>query len=277
MGDSILVDRTLGLSKVVLKTGAGVQCPREGGEVTVRIDAKEVQFNETRTFIIGEGDSLIDEYLDSLVLTMKLGEVCTCSFPANCFDDSIGNRKPSTSVAVTICLTAVRDTPLPTALPSPVDHLDRANVLKDRAGVLVKASQWWLAARRYSRAARHAILGLTTKDLDEAVRSDLLDVRIKCHLNLAACQLSLEDMPRVVENCNKVLERQPDNIKALYRRGRALTALNEFERAEVDLQHAIKLEPSNRQVANQYEKLKACMHKQDRYYHNALKSMFNGT
>ena len=274
MDGSILVDRSLGLYKTITKAGSGLQCPRDGARVTMNLEVEQNGDTWTKELTIGEGDTLLDEYLDSLAVTMKQGERCKCSVLSRCFDDVNETNDRSLVVVTLLHMPAA---PLASPLLSPVDHLDRASLLKCRAAKLVKASQWWLAARRYSRAIRHTVFGLTCKELDDSLRADLLDVRTKCHLNLAACQLSLHDMHRVIKNCEHVLEVQSDNVKALYRRGRALTAINEHEKAEADLVRALELEPDNRQIARQYDQLKSIMQKQRQYYHNALKSMFGGT
>ncbi|XP_065193689.1 uncharacterized protein LOC135824855 [Sycon ciliatum] len=275
MEESVLVDKCLSLRKVIVERGSGVQCPVEGTNVAVRIQQR--QNDRIVQFEVGSGDTLLDDYLDSLVLTMKYEEVSICSFPSSCFTE--GSSRPDKElVEVTVSLDRMPESTSPVAdLPSPGQRLVLAKQLKDRGGQLVSTSSWWLAARRYSRAAKHCILGLTVQDLDRALQEELIDIRAKCHLNLAACQLRMGDAVKVVKNCTYVLDMQPDNVKALYRRGRALSAVKEYERAEADFKHALQCDPQNRQVVNAYDDLKACMKKQDTYYHNALKSMFGGT
>ena len=54
-------------------------------------------------------------------------------------------------------------------------------------------------------------------------------------LNYSQCQLLLGNYYEVIEQCSQVLQREPDNVKALYRRGIAnLKAWNPDE-AEKDL------------------------------------------
>ena len=50
---------------------------------------------------------------------------------------------------------------------------------------------------------------------------ELLDLKIPLLLNLAQCRLSLGDYYPVIEHCTEVLDKQPNNVKALYRRGKA--------------------------------------------------------
>ena len=63
---------------------------------------------------------------------------------------------------------------------------------------------------------------------DEKKASELIEeIGIPVHLNLAFCFLQLEDWKNVIFYCNKVLELNPDQIKALYRRCKAYLKLKE--------------------------------------------------
>lgn len=66
------------------------------------------------------------------------------------------------------------------------------------------------------------------------------------HLNLALCFLRIKEFSQVVENCNKVIEIDESNEKALYRRGEARLLRNEFTLALEDFQQVLQVNPSNR-------------------------------
>lgn len=48
----------------------------------------------------------------------------------------------------------------------------------------------------------------------------LLQLKVKCLNNLAASQLKLDHYRAALRSCSLVLEHQPDNIKALFRKGK---------------------------------------------------------
>lgn len=48
----------------------------------------------------------------------------------------------------------------------------------------------------------------------------LLQLKVKCLNNLAASQLKLDHYRAALRSCSQVLEHQPDNIKALFRKGK---------------------------------------------------------
>ena len=56
-------------------------------------------------------------------------------------------------------------------------------------------------------------------------------MKLSCHLNLAAAKLQLEEYEEVLTQCRLALVVDSEKIKALYRRGLAHLALDEFPKA----------------------------------------------
>nr|CAG4638588.1 EOG090X09NR [Cyclestheria hislopi] len=72
----------------------------------------------------------------------------------------------------------------------------------------------------------------------------LEDMKLPFLLNYSQCQLLLGNYYEVIEQCSQVIDKNPDNIKALYRRGLAhIKAWNPLE-AKKDLEKAASLDPS---------------------------------
>uniref|UniRef100_A0A0P5NMD3 Aryl hydrocarbon receptor-interacting protein AIP722 n=1 Tax=Daphnia magna TaxID=35525 RepID=A0A0P5NMD3_9CRUS len=72
----------------------------------------------------------------------------------------------------------------------------------------------------------------------------LADMKIPFLLNYSQCQLLLGNYYEVIEQCSHVLNHQPDNVKALFRRGKAhLNAWNPKE-AKSDFEKAAVIDPS---------------------------------
>merc|ERR1712159_346755 len=63
--------------------------------------------------------------------------------------------------------------------------------------------------------------------------------------NLAAVASSMKDWPACVEQCDKVLKRDGDNVKALYRKGVALGKIKDFDEAISCLKKAVQLDATN--------------------------------
>lgn len=112
-------------------------------------------------------------------------------------------------------------------------------------------------------------------DFSPDEEAELLDVKVKCLNNLAASQLKLDHFKAALKSCNLVLEHQPGNIKALFRKGKVrrgsllrgvagdrgtglsvllhlcvtlqvLAQQGEYREAIPILKAALKLEPSNK-------------------------------
>ncbi|XP_071768768.1 peptidyl-prolyl cis-trans isomerase FKBP5 [Centroberyx gerrardi] len=84
------------------------------------------------------------------------------------------------------------------------------------------------------------------------------DFLLISQLNLALCFLRLKEFSHVVENCNKVIELDGRNEKALYRRGEARLLRNEFSLAMEDFQQVLHVNSSNRAARAQ---ISICQHK----------------
>lgn len=75
-------------------------------------------------------------------------------------------------------------------------------------------------------------------------------IQTDCYNNLAACLLQMEPVnyERVREYSQKVLERQPDNAKALYRAGVAFFHLQDYDQARHYLLAAVNRQPKDANV-----------------------------
>uniref|UniRef100_A0A8C1YNN2 peptidylprolyl isomerase n=1 Tax=Cyprinus carpio TaxID=7962 RepID=A0A8C1YNN2_CYPCA len=87
----------------------------------------------------------------------------------------------------------------------------------------------------------------TGKEQLQAIQALLL----VAHLNLALCFLRLREYSQTVENCNKVIDLDPENEKALYRRGEARLLRNEFSMALVDFKQVLQVNSFNHAARSQ--------------------------
>jgi len=80
--------------------------------------------------------------------------------------------------------------------------------------------------------------------------------RISLWLNSSMASLKLGDHQSVLEKTDYVLDKDPNNVKALFRRAQSYIALKEYENAKKDLVAAVKIDPSNSDVRKEYERVK---------------------
>jgi len=90
---------------------------------------------------------------------------------------------------------------------------------------------------------------------DETEAAQIKRLRLTCALNIAQCKLKLAKFDEAVKACDVVLELDPDNIKALYRRAEGLvrpsgsTAYDQ-DMAIKDLNKATEIDPDDKVVSS---------------------------
>ncbi|XP_065214356.1 AH receptor-interacting protein isoform X2 [Planococcus citri] len=109
----------------------------------------------------------------------------------------------------------------------------------------------------YEKALEKYQLGLTYIDqlqLREKPRdvewNDLNQKKIPFLLNAAQCKLCLNDYYAAIEHCNSVLEIDPDNVKALFRRGKAYIKTWNLDEAKSDLKRVLELDPKQKSAVS---------------------------
>jgi len=110
--------------------------------------------------------------------------------------------------------------------------MTNAEIDKHEANDLFKQGKIQDAITLYQKA----LLRTTDDEKGQAVKADL-------HANLAACYVQLYEPKKVLENCEAAIKISPNHVKALLRRGQAYEALEKYQLALDDFEHALKLEP----------------------------------
>ncbi|KAL5102886.1 Sperm-associated antigen 1 [Taenia crassiceps] len=94
---------------------------------------------------------------------------------------------------------------------------------------------------------------LIAGDYNEALgyydRSLIFEPTTAVYNNRALLYLKQRKWELSVKDCNRVLEKEPENIKALLRRAQALYESHSLEKAQKDLQLVLALEPENSRAA----------------------------
>ena len=118
------------------------------------------------------------------------------------------------------------------------------------------------------------------KPSEEKVQ-ELIELRSATYNNLAMAQMKIEDFNGALKSVEAVLITQPNNVKALFRRGKILAEKGELELAIESLKKALSLEPDNKAVAQEMSKYGAKRKKELVTERNLYKRMLqldtNGT
>lgn len=101
-------------------------------------------------------------------------------------------------------------------------------------------------------------------------RDMALAVKNPCHLNMAACLIKLEHYEDAIHQCSIVLMEDENNVKALFRRGKARAELGQTDAAREDFLKAWKFAPEDKAIARELRLLaehdKAVYQKQKELY-----------
>ncbi|XP_037820608.1 AH receptor-interacting protein [Lucilia sericata] len=116
--------------------------------------------------------------------------------------------------------------------------------LKDEGNEFYKQKQFTQAEECY-RTAVGLLEQLMLKEKPHDVEwNDLAKLKVPVLLNYAQCRLLAQDYYAVIEHCNDVLQLDPDNVKALFRRAKAHVGAWNPQEARDDFLRAAKLDSS---------------------------------
>lgn len=132
-----------------------------------------------------------------------------------------------------------------------------SNDVRQIGNTLYKEKQFEKAKKKYSKALRYIEHFKDEADLEEDEEKDIdQNQTLSLYLNLAACKLQLKDFENSVEDCDKALEIDEENCKALFRKGQALVNMKDWEKAKECLQQAVSVEPNDKGIRRELERAK---------------------
>ncbi|XP_045584096.1 AH receptor-interacting protein [Procambarus clarkii] len=158
------------------------------------------------------------------------------------------------------------------------ERLESIPALKEQGNALYKERNYEAASKAYSEAlGRLEQLMLREKPNDEEWLK-LNEMKMPLLLNFSQCQLIRGEYYAVIEHCTTVLEKDPDNVKALYRRGRAYVEVFSPAEARKDLEKAARLDatvsPGCRKLLSQLANMESEKTMHDR---SAYKKLFSSS
>jgi len=143
-----------------------------------------------------------------------------------------------------------------------VVQLKNEGNLKFKAGVQFKGHTLGKNSMIEATASYASALELLVT-LDETNPSQRYkEVSISVYLNLAAASLQLDSYDSALNCCNRVLNIDSKNAKALFRRAQCHSGLKDLKSAVDDLKSAINIAPGNKEIRSEYRRMKALLIKQ---------------
>ncbi|XP_077082611.1 peptidyl-prolyl cis-trans isomerase FKBP8 isoform X2 [Siphateles boraxobius] len=249
------------LRKKVLEPGAGPDSrPQRGQNVTIHLktsltDGTVLEELPNLSFTLGDGDVL--QGLDLTVQLMEMGEKALIEAGAKYTYGALGSSTPAVppgaDLILEVQLLSADDAPDLELMP-PSERISLANRKRERGNVHYQRADYAFAVNSYGIALQITEASFRV-DISQHEEEELLDMKVRCLNNMAAAQLKLDHYEAALRSCVSVLAHQPDNVKALFRKGKVLALQGKFAEAIKTLKRALKLEPSNKTIHAELSKL----------------------
>lgn len=110
--------------------------------------------------------------------------------------------------------------------------------------------------QKYKEAEGHYRDAIGHLDTCKIENEDLKKLKVVCYQNLSVSLNNTGDFKDTIQNCTLALAIDPNATKALYQRYIAHLALKNFDEATEDLKAAIKLNPQDKKLRQDFENLK---------------------
>ncbi|XP_061191968.1 peptidyl-prolyl cis-trans isomerase FKBP8-like [Saccostrea echinata] len=247
------------LKRKILKAAApDGKRPMTSDVVTIKVEGKlkdetVVDVNESLTFVLGDGDVI--QAWDLAVALMEEGQIIELQTEARFAYGEKGRKPdipPNSSVTYIIELIK-KGYPLDYDSMSATERLKYGEQKKERGNFLFTREDYMSAIHSYTKAVQ-ILDPATCSDSAENLQK-LLESRLKCYNNMAACQLKTNAHDAAIKSCLNVLDVQPENVKALFRTGKGHAAKGETKEGLMYMRKAQKLEPDTKVINQEIMKL----------------------
>ncbi|XP_037631863.1 peptidyl-prolyl cis-trans isomerase FKBP5 [Sebastes umbrosus] len=244
----ILTDDSGVVRRIKVK-GDGYTNPNDGASVEVHLEGRcggRLFDSRDVSFIVGEAeDKGVPLGVDRAMDKMQKGECCLLYLKPKYGFGSEGKPEykigPDKDIIYEVTLNGFQRAKESWEMDLP-EKLDSAAAVKHKGNQYFKAGRYYQAVIQYQRIVSWLEMECGT-GIEQQKR--IQSFMSTSHLNLALCFLRIKEFSQVVENCNKVIELDENNEKALYRRGEARLLRNDFSLAMEDFQHVLQVNPAN--------------------------------
>jgi len=228
----------------------------------------KVFYDREVQFILSEGSEYqLPEGVDRALRRVNKGEKCRIVLKGNRYTYGSDappdfNLPPNAEINFTLFLKDFEKVKASWEM-SEEEKLDSAQKLKDRGNEFLAQGKLNLALNKYNGII--LLLEHATKPSEE-LACDYEKVLIAGWLNCALINLKMAENTECIKNCDKVLAKAPDNVKALYRKAQALQKRKDFEEAVEVYKRVCDVDSSNKAAAQSIaecrEKLKQIREKE---------------
>lgn len=132
------------------------------------------------------------------------------------------------------------------------ERKEEAEACKRKGTDLFKEKKYGKASKLYEDGAKY----LYDNEEGEEVKEEDATLYVSCWSNSAMCNIKNKEWTNAISCCDKVLQVEGSNVKALYRRGLAKMNNGSLKEAKKDLLAAFKVDPKNKDIRKAIATLK---------------------
>ncbi|KAK2588930.1 hypothetical protein KPH14_001785 [Odynerus spinipes] len=249
------------LKKTVIKEGQSGTRPDRTDYCTLKIIGKLEDgtiVEEHENIVIQLGDVEVVQGLDLAIALMNVGEIAEVEVASRFAYGTLGkepNIPPNSTIWYTVELKSFE-------LEGDIETFS-INQRKQIGNKKRERGNWWftrdeptLAIQCYRRALDFLFPSKNTSNSSDEIEESasdtelqaLLEDRMKVYNNLTAAQIKTQAYDAALKSVENVLTCQPQNVKALFRKGRILHLKGEHSLAYATLLQAAKLEPETKAI-----------------------------
>ncbi|XP_043784436.1 peptidyl-prolyl cis-trans isomerase FKBP8-like isoform X1 [Apis laboriosa] len=273
------------LKKKVIKNGKNGTRPNRSDICTLKIIGKlkdNTIVEKYEDLKIQLGDVELIQGLDLAIALMDVNEIAEIEVDPRFAYGSLG-KEPNIPSNATILYTVELKS---SELEAEIETLN-ANQRKEIGNKKRERGNWWftrneptLAIQCYRRALEFLLptesrtpYQSEAEDTTDAELQALLEDRMKVYNNLAAAQMKTQAYDAALKSVESVLSCQPQNVKALFRKGKILHYKGEHALAYQTLLQAAKLEPETKAIQMELAILKEKNAKDAQHEKNLYRKM----
>lgn len=254
------LDRTI--TRTIIVPGEKYNCPNERAPVKVHAVGTDLNgrvfYDHDLEYEMGEGsEHLLPDGVDKALRRMNKGEKCRLTlkgrFGYGAQPPPEFGLAPYESIVFTLFL---KDFDKLKASWELLDEekLEQAQKFKERGTKFYSQGKYRLALDKYNAIVSLLEFAKPSK-ADEEGGKELAEkygeMLVAAWLNSALASQKLGEMAEVIKCCDKVLEKRPDNVKAIYRKAQALQSRKDFDEAIDEYRRVLELEPDNKAAVQQ--------------------------